>query len=145
MKCFFRVLCLSLVLTPLPTHTNYWSKNHPKEQKIVKINPEKKVEYLELYAEQNTAKSQQGLTACVFGSIITTIRLYHRNGHIEPVSLCSALFAVASGSYAGWCAWSAQSAHNQAEDLKKEHNIVVHYMSGEQYLEHNTETQEESK
>lgn len=139
MKHLYKIIHVFLILTALHTHSTYCSDQ--KQKKVVTIRPENKVKYLELYAEQNKTKAQQGLIACFTGALAGMARLYQKDGRVDKTSLGSFLFAACGGAYAGWCTWSAKSAQNEADDLKEEHNIiVVHYNGNEDYLETNCST-----
>ena len=124
------------IMLPVQIHTCYWRPKVPKA--VITITPEDRIKHLELCAEQNEAKTKNGFAACCAGALIGITRLFQQNGNLERYSLSAFAFAAISGGYASWSAWSARSQRSESEQLKEEHNLVIH--TDEQYLEQNAPT-----
>ena len=136
MKYSFLIFCTLSTITPSLNHAKLW--NTPSPKKVITISPEDRIIHLELNADQNGKKARGGFAACVVGATVTLARLCERKGKVEKYGLGIFAFAIGSGIYSGWCAWSQYSSNQEAEDLKEEYNITVRYTGDEDYLEKNT-------
>lgn len=140
MKRYFLIFYTSLVILPSFSHTKLWNTTPPKKETVVTISPKHRITYLELNAEQNGKKVKGGFIAALIGALATTGRLYQNEGNIDKCTLLSTCLFLAGAGYGTWCAWSQYSNNQEAEELKREHNITVrHHRGDEDYLERNAQ------
>lgn len=124
----------------------YDSSEWPKEETVLIISPKDRITYLKLSAEQDGKKAKGGFIATIIGALAATGRLCQNSGNVDKCTLIAIALTVSGGGYGAWCAWSQYSNNQDAEELKKEHDITVrHHRGDEDYLERSTrETQTDS-